>query len=155
MGIDRDCNVKRRILLVIFVSGAMLVTWLFVNAKNPIQENKCKPPTKEELGRHTWIFLHTLASNFHVNDDSDEASTLQQITSLLRTFGELYPCRTCGEHFLEMLQKHPPKVSSRSDFEVWLCERHNEVNTRLTKKPFDCSLENIRAHYEQTDGCPV
>jgi len=45
-------------------------------------------------------------------------------------------------------------VGTKADVELWLCERHNQVNKRLEKPLFDCTLDNIRKRYVQTDGCP-
>lgn len=102
-------------LLSMFVLGTIVV--YRTGSSKP---KTCKPPSKEELGHLTWIYLHTMASNFPVEEEADEQKQLTKIKSFLKTFGEIYPCRYCGEHFQQMLQKSPPKISSRGDFEVWL-----------------------------------
>jgi hypothetical protein len=38
---------------------------------------------------------------------------------------------------------------------VNVSQRHNEVNKRLGKPEFTCTLDSIRDRYEQTDGCPL
>ena len=52
-----------------------------------------------------------------------------------------------------MMKEKPPPTNSRLEFEVWLCERHNEVNIRLDKPLFNCSCQNIRETYKQKDFC--
>ncbi len=43
-----------------------------------------------------------------------------------------------------MKQNPPDKlVASREGVMKWLCERHNEVNVRLGKTAFDCSIRNL------------
>ncbi|KAF7329925.1 Sulfhydryl oxidase [Mycena kentingensis (nom. inval.)] len=76
------------------------------------------PPDKEALGAATWTFLHTAAA-----------------------LPALYPCSHCADDFGESMKAHPPDVSSRAGLSRWFCERHNEVNAKLGKDAFDCSLD--------------
>lgn len=54
-----------------------------------------------------------------------------------------------------MLRATPPPSTSKAALEVWLCERHNEVNRRKNKALFNCTLDHLRRRYVQTDGCPL
>lgn len=61
--------------------------------------------------------------------------------SLIRALPLLYPCSNCALDFGEDVKVNPPDVSGRVGLSRWLCERHNEVNAKLGKERFDCSLE--------------
>jgi hypothetical protein len=89
--------------------------------KNKLSDSKL-PLTRFELGRRGWTFLHTMASNFPVRDGETEQSQLANIAQFLQNWGAIYPCSLCGNHFLEMLKRQPMPLTSRADFEVWLCE---------------------------------
>jgi hypothetical protein len=50
-----------------------------------------------------------------------------------------------------MIQEFPPKLDSRDEFILWICESHNRVNLRLGKPTYDCSK-----HDERWDcGCNI
>jgi hypothetical protein len=57
--------------------------------------------TKEELGRSTWTFLHTLAAQY------PEKPTKQQqkdVRTLMDCLTRAYPCGECAGHFMEVLR---------------------------------------------------
>jgi FAD-linked sulfhydryl oxidase len=37
------------------------------------------------------------------------------------------------------MEAEPVDVTNRDTLSQWLCRRHNEVNVKLGKKPFDCT----------------
>ena len=43
----------------------------------------------------------------------------------------LYPCSDCAEDMRSDLVESPPRVSSASEFSLWLCQLHNKVNVKL------------------------
>ncbi|ELA47322.1 hypothetical protein VCUG_01206 [Vavraia culicis subsp. floridensis] len=90
---------------------------------------------REELGRGTWRLLHTMASKFPVDPSEQDKKNVIQFLSLL---AKLFPCEECSMHFQKLLNDHVPVVSSRKEFELWLCSAHNVVNKRLGKPIFDC-----------------
>jgi len=142
--------------VALFVVGSLYV----LSTSRVVVEEKGsfypEPLSKHQLGRNTWSYLHTMATMFPLEDDETEEEKLVMIDQFLRIFAKIFPCPICGKHFEEMLQRTPPPTKgTRKDLEIWLCERHNEVNKRLGKQIFDCTLETIRASYEQTDGCPI
>ncbi|KAG8731627.1 hypothetical protein FRC12_019649 [Ceratobasidium sp. 428] len=117
-----------------------------------ISRDHC-PADVEQLGRATWTFLHTTAAYY------PESPTKQQqshMLSLLRALPSLYPCSSCAEDFGKDLQSNPPEtaVSGRSSLARWLCERHNEVNTKLGKEKFDCGIQSLDSRWKDgpTDG---
>ncbi|KAG7444262.1 uncharacterized protein BT62DRAFT_933928, partial [Guyanagaster necrorhizus] len=96
------------------------------------------PPDVEQLGRATWTFLHVTAAYYPERPTPNQRANM---LTLLRALPILYPCSNCAGDFGEDIQTHPPDVSSRAGLSRWLCERHNEVNLKLGKPKFDCSLE--------------
>jgi hypothetical protein len=55
----------------------------------------------------------------------------------LRAF--LYPCRECGGHFRKLLDFFPmPKNVKRKTSIKYICDLHNQVNSKLNKPIFDC-----------------
>ena len=97
------------------------------------------PPDVEQLGRATWTFLHTTAAYY---PDKPSASQRTRMLGLLFALPVLYPCSWCAMDFGEHMKVNPPDVSSRTALSRWLCERHNEVNQKLGKPTFDCSLKS-------------
>lgn len=62
---------------------------------------------------------------------------------LVQALQHLYPCVHCRAQLQIDLQELPPKLDSREDFSVWMCELHNMVNESLGKSTFPCSLEKL------------
>lgn len=96
------------------------------------------PPDVEQLGRATWTFLHTTAAYYPERPTPNQRANM---LSLLRSLPILYPCSHCASHLEANVKDHPPDVSGRVGLSRWLCERHNDVNERLGKVKFDCSIE--------------
>ncbi|KAL6937924.1 hypothetical protein ACO0RG_004449 [Hanseniaspora osmophila] len=91
---------------------------------------------KQELGRTSWKYFHTVLARFPDEPSSDER---QKLDTFLHLFAELYPCGECSYHFVELLKKYPPQTSSRFVAAMWGCHVHNVVNQFLKKDEYDCS----------------
>lgn len=117
---------------------------------DPVRPDHC-PPDVEQLGRATWTFLHTTAAYY-----PEKPTTTQRVNmlTLLRSLPVLYPCSHCASHLGENLKENPPDVSGRVALSRWLCERHNEVNVRLGKEKFDCSIDKTDERWKDgpSDG---
>ncbi|PVV03828.1 hypothetical protein BB560_001692 [Smittium megazygosporum] len=101
---------------------------------------------RADLGRSTWYVLHVMASRYPKDPTETEKALADTfITSL----SFLYPCGDCAIHFQRHLKKNPAQLSSRNDFEQWLCALHNVVNKFLKKPIFDCST----VHDKYDCGC--
>ena len=107
------------------------------------------PPDVEKLGRATWTFLHTTAAYY-----PERPSPLQKrhMHSLLSSLPTLYPCSHCASHLGECMKQNPPDVSGREALSRWLCEQHNEVNSRLGKDLFNCNKTDERWKDGPPDG---
>ncbi|KAI9270913.1 ERV/ALR sulfhydryl oxidase domain-containing protein [Helicostylum pulchrum] len=97
---------------------------------------------KEELGRATWKFLHTMMARYPETPTESERKSLKDFMML---FSTLYPCGECATHFNKMITTYPPQTSSRVAASQWLCAMHNNVNERLKKPMYDCN--DIEAKY--------
>lgn len=107
------------------------------------------PADVERLGRHTWTFLHTTASYYPTSPNETQQRSMLQ---LLKALPVLYPCRNCAEDLELEISRRPPDVSSREKLEQWMCRTHNEVNRRLGKDEFDCSMVAQRWRDGWKDG---
>ena len=68
------------------------------------------------------------------------------------TMARTYPCGYCADTTRDEMVRNPPRTHSRYDLTQWLCELHNEVNDRLGKPIFDCSLVDLRWRDGPPDG---
>lgn len=107
------------------------------------------PVTKEELGRSTWTFLHTLAAQFPLKPTKQEQRDAKELMAII---SRLYPCKTCSEHFKEVLKTHPPKTNSGAELSKWMCKVHNIVNKRLGKPEFPCAQVDFKWGTFDCDG---
>lgn len=114
-----------------------------------LSDDEKKAQIRAELGRGTWNMLHRFAARFE-KEPTDKQQ--QEARDFIRLLGEFYPCPDCAKHFREMLAKSPPDVSDNRALSMWFCERHNEVNARLGKQLFPCTLEALAERYGEC-GC--
>lgn len=106
------------------------------------------PADREELGRQSWTLLHTLAAYYPKRPSKDQKRMAGQFLTAL---SHLYPCTHCSYYLRESMKSNPPRLESRDGFSTWMCEQHNEVNRRLGKKEFDCSIANILLRWRKGD----
>lgn len=97
--------------------------------------------SREDLGRATWVFLHTLAAQFPEEPTKRQERDARELISIMT---RLYPCGECARHFEEIVRRNPPDCSSGLEFQRWMCAVHNEVNASLGKPMFDCSKTSER-----------
>ena len=65
------------------------------------------PLDREQLGRHSWSFLHTVAAYFPKKPTAEQQTGM---TTFLKLFGQFYPCDHCAEDFRKEVEISPPKV---------------------------------------------
>lgn len=104
------------------------------------QRTDC-PLDKDELGRSTWGFLHTLAASFPEKPTPSQQSDLK---SFMHLFSKFYPCWYCAKDLQEELKTNEPDAESRAKLAQWMCRIHNGVNKKLGKPLFDCSKVDER-----------
>ncbi|KAK7405714.1 hypothetical protein VNO78_07322 [Psophocarpus tetragonolobus] len=96
---------------------------------------------KEELGRATWTFLHTLAAQYPDNPTRQQKKDVKELVQII---SRMYPCRECADHFKEILRSNPVQTGSHAEFSQWLCHVHNVVNRSLNKPVFPCERVDAR-----------
>ncbi|ONL94599.1 Augmenter of liver regeneration [Zea mays] len=112
------------------------------------KDAKEAPLTKEEVGRATWMLLHTIAAQF---PDEPTRQQRRDAKELMHIISRLYPCKECADHFKEVLKANPVQAGSQADFSQWLCYVHNVVNRSLGKPIFPC--QRVTARWGKLD-CP-
>ncbi|KAK8613589.1 hypothetical protein V6N13_101347 [Hibiscus sabdariffa] len=115
-------------------------------ATHLLAKNPAAPVTKEELGRATWTFLHTLAAQYPENPTRQQKKDVKELMSIL---SRMYPCKECADHFKEVLRANPVMAGSHDEFSQWLCHVHNVVNRSLGKLIFPC--ERVDARWGKLD----
>ena len=106
--------------------------------------------SKEELGRHGWGLLHTIAAYYP--EDAD-AAYLAMTYQWLEDFALLYPCPMCAKHFQALLADNPPNFQTRDELVIYICNLHNAVNKDLDKDLLECTLYNMYLLWGG-DTCP-
>ncbi|KAG8073948.1 hypothetical protein GUJ93_ZPchr0006g45023 [Zizania palustris] len=105
------------------------------------KDAKAGPLTREEVGRATWMLLHTIAAQF---PDEPTRQQKRDAKELMAIISRLYPCKECAGHFKEVLKANPVQAGSQAEFSQWLCYVHNVVNRSLGKPIFPCQRVNAR-----------
>lgn len=84
--------------------------------------------------------LHSIAAYYPENPTAGQQLAAEQF---LRAFPILYPCKECAHDLEDALQASPPRLGSRAEFSIWMCELHNHVNARIGKPPIKCDLRSL------------
>ncbi len=139
-------------VFVAFVAGSLFDAFVLrpscVKAELPRLEER-GPPSKKELGQAGWTLLHTMAANY---PDQPTAAQQARMEAFLHALGHLYPCPDCAAHFRRHTKVHPVDSRTREGLSRWLCEAHNDVNTRNGKEAFYCDLGVLDARWKDC-GC--
>ncbi|XP_076953901.1 FAD-linked sulfhydryl oxidase ERV1-like [Bidens hawaiensis] len=107
---------------------------------------KAGPVTREELGRATWTFIHTLGAQYPEKPTRQQKKDVKELMAIL---SRMYPCKGCADHFKEVLSSNPVQAGSQAEFSQWLCRVHNVVNRSLGKPTFPC--ERVDARWGKLD----
>ena len=105
------------------------------------------PPRSAELGRSSWTLLHSMAAWY---PDEPTGQQRQRMANFMEALGDFYPCPWCADDFRTELHKSPPKVETRTDLCLWLCEQHNRVNSKLGKPLFDCNMKDLDERWRKS-----
>ncbi|CAL8461726.1 g1257 [Coccomyxa elongata] len=97
--------------------------------------------TKEDLGRATWLLLHTIAAQYPANPSKQQR---KDVAALVDTLTRIYPCGECAFHFQEIVRRNAPATGNAQELQQWMCNVHNNVNRSLGKAEFNCELVDAR-----------
>lgn len=132
--------------LFAFLFAFLLIFYVVYDNLNILLKES--PPTIAEIGKCTWTLLHTIANRYPIVPTHQQKD---KMTAFLNALGDFYPCGQCAYHLRVFLVDNPPDVSSKKNLEIWMCNLHNSVNTKLGKPIFFC--ENLESRYTFTDEC--
>ncbi|KAK9381088.1 ERV/ALR sulfhydryl oxidase domain-containing protein [Kockiozyma suomiensis] len=118
------------------LQGPVPVASQKVSQGGPIMPHLGNETIKAELGRASWMLLHTILARYPEKPTSEEREAL---SAYIYLFSRVYPCGECAAHFQKLLKQFPPQTSSRIAASQWGCHVHNKVNARLGKEIFDCN----------------
>ncbi len=104
------------------------------------------PANRAELGRASWVLLHSVAAYFPDSPSQDE---IGHCKSFFESLSHLYPCSHCAAHFRDYLSRNPLDCSTRQAVSLWLCKYHNEINEMAGKAQFDCSLDVLHDRWRR------
>lgn len=89
----------------------------------------------ENWGPNAWRTLHAMSLSYpNAPTETDKLN----MKTLLFQFARFLPCKLCGKHFYEVLQRRivpdsSTALNSRNNFVNFVIDAHNEVNERLGK----------------------
>ena len=99
-----------------------------------------------------FILIRRFISYLAYYPETPDKATQNQMQQFLLAFAKFYPCEDCSEDFKQRLAKTPPDTQSRTALSQWLCGMHNQVNKKLGKNQFDCTLVDQRWRDGWKDG---
>ena len=94
------------------------------------------PLSREDMGRANWVAMHALVGALEddVATSALTPSDLADVRAYIGILTRLYPCEECRRHFDALVMQFPPTFTTARGAQLWVAERHNDVNRRLGKR---------------------
>ncbi|EUD64728.1 hypothetical protein C922_04872 [Plasmodium inui San Antonio 1] len=116
---------------------------------NGLKNGKIYPPDREEIGRASWLVLHTMSANYP-NEPTEEDK--KKHFDFFHAFANLYPCHICKLDLLGHLKSHRMNCDGRTVLATFMFNLHNRVNEDIGKAPFPCGdIQEIIDMYRTAD----
>eukprot|EP00933_Yihiella_yeosuensis_P009261 TRINITY_DN11510_c0_g1_i1.p1 TRINITY_DN11510_c0_g1~~TRINITY_DN11510_c0_g1_i1.p1 ORF type:complete len:159 (+),score=27.23 TRINITY_DN11510_c0_g1_i1:155-631(+) len=112
------------------------------NKSAPSAGRPLRPPSRAEIGRASWRYVHAMAAQYPESPvPKEQANAL----AWLRAFVRLYPCHICSQEFIAVCSDLPPRLGSCDEYSMWWCEAHNRVRDDLSQSLFRCDSKELLA----------
>ncbi|KAH7648471.1 Erv1 Alr family [Cryptosporidium bovis] len=69
-----------------------------------------KPPNIREIGRASWLYLHSMANKY---PESPDETIKKRYNDWIRNFSDVYPCKTCRNGMKKLIHEFPPRLGNR------------------------------------------
>ncbi|CRH03043.1 FAD-linked sulfhydryl oxidase ERV1, putative [Plasmodium relictum] len=104
------------------------------------------PPDRAEIGRASWLILHTISANYP--DKPTEEEKLKH-TKFFYAFSNLYPCHICKLDLLHLLKKYQLNCENKVSYSTFIFNLHNMINEEIGKDIYPCdNIQNIIDKYK-------
>ncbi|SBS80627.1 FAD-linked sulfhydryl oxidase ERV1, putative [Plasmodium ovale] len=98
------------------------------------------PPDRAEIGRASWLILHTISANYP-NEPTEEEK--KKHSKFFYAFSNLYPCHICKLDLYDILRNYKLNCDNKVSFSTFVFNLHNMVNEEIGKDLFPC--DDIRS----------
>ncbi|CAA9986301.1 FAD-linked sulfhydryl oxidase ERV1, putative [Plasmodium knowlesi strain H] len=113
------------------------------------KNGKIYPPDREEIGRASWLVLHTMSANYPTNPTEEDK---KKHFHFFHAFANLYPCYICKLDLLEHLKSYKINCEGRTEMATFMFNLHNKVNEDIGKALFPCGhIQEIIDMYRTAD----
>ncbi|SBT70199.1 FAD-linked sulfhydryl oxidase ERV1, putative [Plasmodium malariae] len=120
----------------------------FYENKNSKKQNTF-PPDREEIGRASWLILHTISANYP-NEPTEEEKIKH--TKFFYAFSNLYPCHICKLDLFQILKNYKLNCDNKISFSEFIFNLHNKVNEEIGKDIFPCDdIQHIIERYRTAE----
>ncbi|CAG9483964.1 FAD-linked sulfhydryl oxidase ERV1, putative [Plasmodium vivax] len=119
------------------------------HGSNSGKSGKVHPPDREEIGRASWLVLHTMAANYPSKPTEEEK---KKHFHFFDAFANLYPCYICKLDLLGHLKSEGINCEGRREMSTFIFNLHNRVNEDLGKDLFPCGdIQEIIERYRAAE----
>eukprot|EP00826_Nyctotherus_ovalis_P054345 TRINITY_DN7109_c0_g5_i1.p2 TRINITY_DN7109_c0_g5~~TRINITY_DN7109_c0_g5_i1.p2 ORF type:complete len:129 (+),score=46.33 TRINITY_DN7109_c0_g5_i1:132-518(+) len=105
------------------------------------EEQKHRVFKKRENGRNFWNFMHTLAAYYPAKPTCKQ---VEHMDFFVKNCADYFLIEsTWANTFNKNVREQPPKLDSQESFVMWMCAQHNQINERIGKPLFPCTVKDL------------